>query len=67
MPLFGGIGLDAQWDSWFSERVRNTLFALDDNQRNPQKVAKTLSPRRITHWATPDTLERSYSAKPKDF
>lgn len=41
--LFGGIGLDAQWDGWFSGRIRNALFALDDNQRNPQQVAEAIS------------------------
>ena len=41
--LFGGIGMDAQWDNWFSGRVRNAMFALDDNQRNPQQVAEAIS------------------------
>ena len=41
--LFGGIGLDAQWDNWFSGRVRNAMFAFDDNQRNPQQVAEAIS------------------------
>jgi 1,4-alpha-glucan branching enzyme len=41
--LSGGIGLDSQWDSWFSGRVRNAMFATDDNQRNPQQVAEAIS------------------------
>jgi len=41
--LSGGIGLDAQWDNWFSGRVRNAMFALEDNQRNPQQVAEAIS------------------------
>jgi len=41
--LTGGIGLDAQWDNWFSGRVRNAMFALEDNQRNPQQVAEAIS------------------------
>lgn len=39
----GGIGLDAQWDSWFSGRVRNAMFATEDNQRNLQQVAEAIS------------------------
>jgi 1,4-alpha-glucan branching enzyme len=41
--LAGGIGLDAQWDSWFSGRVRNALFAFADDQRNVQQVAEAIS------------------------
>jgi 1,4-alpha-glucan branching enzyme len=41
--LSGGIGLDAQWDNWFSGRVRNAMFAFDDNLRNPQQVAEAIS------------------------
>jgi 1,4-alpha-glucan branching enzyme len=41
--LFGGIGLDAQWDSWFSGRVRNAMFASNDSQRNPQQVGEAIS------------------------
>jgi 1,4-alpha-glucan branching enzyme len=41
--LSGGIGLDAQWDSGFSGRIRNAMFASDDSQRNPQQVAEAIA------------------------
>lgn len=41
--LFGGIGLDSQWDNWFLGRVRNAMFALYDDQRGPQQVADALA------------------------
>jgi 1,4-alpha-glucan branching enzyme len=41
--LSGGVGLDAQWDNWFSGRVRNAMFAFEDNERNPQQVAEAIS------------------------
>lgn len=41
--LFGGIGLDSQWDNWFLGRMRNAMFALFDEQRNPQQVAEALA------------------------
>lgn len=40
--LFGGIGLDSQWDNWFLGRVRNMMFAPLDEQRAPQQMAEAL-------------------------
>ena len=37
--LFGGIGLDAQWDSWFLGRLQNMMFATDDAGRGMADVA----------------------------
>jgi 1,4-alpha-glucan branching enzyme len=41
--LFGGIGLDSQWDNWFLGRTRSMMFALSDGERNPQQVAESIS------------------------
>lgn len=41
--LFGGIGLDSQWDNWFLGRARNMMFAAFDDQRGPQQVAEAIS------------------------
>lgn len=40
--LFGGIGLDGQWDNWFSGRLRQMMFAADDAQRGPGDVATAI-------------------------
>lgn len=37
--LFGGIGLDSQWDPWFLSRMRQMMFAGDDSQRRIGDVA----------------------------
>lgn len=41
--LFGGIGLDAQWDNWFLGRLQNMMFATDDGARNPGAVAAAIT------------------------
>jgi 1,4-alpha-glucan branching enzyme len=41
--LFGGIGLDAQWDNWFLGRLRNAMFSPFDDQRNPQQVSEAIA------------------------
>jgi 1,4-alpha-glucan branching enzyme len=46
-PLAGGVGLDAQWDSWFAGRVSATLLAPDDGSRRPS--------------ALKDAVEKSYN------
>jgi 1,4-alpha-glucan branching enzyme len=40
--LFGGMGLDAQWDSWFADRVRSMLLAPCDEARTPSRIREAL-------------------------
>jgi 1,4-alpha-glucan branching enzyme len=41
--LFGGVGLDSQWDNWFLGRLQNMMFATDDASRAPQEVAAAIT------------------------
>ena len=41
--LFGGMGLDAQWDNWFLGRMRDGLmFCADDGSRSATSVAQAI-------------------------
>jgi 1,4-alpha-glucan branching enzyme len=40
--LFGGIGLDAQWDPWFLSRMRQMMFAPSDPERRIGDVADAI-------------------------
>jgi 1,4-alpha-glucan branching enzyme len=40
--LFGGMGLDSQWDSWFLGRVRDLMFAASDDARSASSVAEAI-------------------------
>ena len=40
--LFGGIGLDSQWDPGFRERVRGLLFAPNDDARRASSIAEAV-------------------------
>jgi 1,4-alpha-glucan branching enzyme len=41
--LFGGIGLDTQWDNWFLGRLQNMMFATDDASRGIDDVADAVN------------------------
>jgi len=41
--LFGGMGLDSQWDARFLGRVREMLFAPNDDARRASSVAEAVS------------------------
>ncbi len=40
--LFGGMGLDSQWDSWFLGRLRDMMFAANDDSRSTQSVVEAI-------------------------
>ena len=40
--LFGGMGLDAQWDGWFLGHVRDTITATNDGARSAAQVAEAV-------------------------
>jgi 1,4-alpha-glucan branching enzyme len=40
--LAGGIGLDAQWDSWFEGRLSAMLLAPDDETRRPSALREAI-------------------------
>ena len=41
--LFGGMGLDSQWDSWGLGRIRDLLFAPSDDARRASSVAEAVT------------------------
>jgi 1,4-alpha-glucan branching enzyme len=49
--LFGGIGLDAQWDNWFLGRLETMMFASDDNDRNVSDVGAAIT--KSYNWSGP--------------
>src|SRR6476469_3655191 len=40
--LFGGIGLDSQWDPGFRDRIRGMLFAPNDDARRASSIAEAV-------------------------
>jgi 1,4-alpha-glucan branching enzyme len=40
--LFGGMGLDSQWDSWFRGRVTDMLFSPNDEGRRASVIAEAV-------------------------
>ena len=41
--LFGGMGLDSQWDSWFLGKVRGAITAASDDARSVSDVAAAIA------------------------
>jgi 1,4-alpha-glucan branching enzyme len=40
--LFGGMGLDSQWDGWFADRVRSMLLAPSDEARVASRIREAI-------------------------
>ena len=56
--LFGGIGLDSQWDPGFKDRVRGLLFAPNDDARRASSIAEAVGKSYSGSFAS--FLARSY-------